>query len=188
MEKSKRKNGEIPIRVFNKNISDRVEGLAPIFLVIMAGTLGFSLESNDAKWMIILLLLSLASIGIIFLITYSETLTIYKEGIEYQHQGKYIFVKWQQLSHFESHKDGRKSEQGIKIHSSVSQEKVENFVDDQIYRKPFDDFIPVSRVTEIPIKAMREGVLIIDLRRLKSTEFGRLINEYAPHLFEGEGS
>ena len=120
-----------------------------------------------------------------FLLNLSETVSIYSDGIAYQLTNKYIFFTWEQLSHFECYYVGRTIEKGIKAHSSVSQDG-SNVIEYQIYRKPYDDFIPLSNLLSIPTMSKKNNMLEIDLNQLKLTEFGQLIYDYAPQLFEGK--
>lgn len=192
MQKSKRKNNETPLRVFEPTKNVKLVNLGAITLHIISFAWVSTLFPNqnfpDANIFQIASWLTFCSLVCFFLIHDSwikigASLRIHSDGIEYRSGKRSLCANWDDLYQIRWITRGQfgyvaiESRLPLKI-NSIGLERYLPFRWGR-YR------IPLTVVEGIETKVDGcFGKRSVDFQKLKETEFGSLMYEYAPHLFE----
>ncbi|GAB5492999.1 MAG: hypothetical protein Phog2KO_32140 [Phototrophicaceae bacterium] len=129
-----------------------------------------------------------------FYIDTMQALYVYKEGLALQYGKRRSFIYWKDLRHFKIENLNQSAKQGVRQPKKNKTRRIISiYCAKPLYeRNTFERLFKSSEdtkilnimpfITRIPLAEDKT----VDLEKFKLTELGRLLYEYAPHLFEGE--
>lgn len=162
--------------------------LLGLLLMLIHFLLMISFWREEFMWAITFILLPLYGYGIweMFIRATQTSITLYKDGIEWQRGGSRLFTTWDNVSHLGCHGKGESMSYGIFLHKKVKPE-VNGLIESLAYGRE-SNYILLTGLLSIPTQWSFRRDTTIDLDKLSQTDFGRTLMHYAPHLFEkGKG-
>jgi hypothetical protein len=118
------------------------------------------------------------------IIIWTQTrLIVYEDGIEIQRGASSFFSPWENMRHFGLYSYAQKNRYGIFLHEKV-QPEAQGLVEKLFYGWS-SNFIMLNEFVYVPWRwvGFFQGYTV-DVSKLRDTEFGRQLLQYAPHLFE----
>lgn len=186
MEKLKRKHGDKPLQVFK---SDAISPLRFIIIAISVA-LFFMLfhemfEAISDNWFFFCMVPIYAITFFLFFANSTQSLHIYEDGIEQRYGSRRSFVPWEDMIAFGLRSKGKRSFLiGIITRHPIYDEDSGNVIEKLLHWRIDKKFMILSPLIKAPTESDGWFKRKVNLVRLQHTEFGQIVSEYAPQLFE----
>ena len=181
MDETKQKRHNEVLQVLRPRLITRYGSLTLIVIIISTFAI-FREEIRQDIPLYELMCLIIPAYAVIisaFFLVSGQKIFVYKDGIEHHYGNRQSFVPWEDMSHFEARKVRRKTRKGIVTHRMIRDNKLGGTI--ERFARTFDDvyFLVLDDFVKIPGDFRN-----VDVDEFRRTELGKLLNEYAPHLFD----
>ena len=184
MEKTKRKHDDIPIQVFKPGRGSQLIVVA----IIIFSLLHFFYWSREFEagdiLSIVYLIFFIGFYGFVLLnmiLSATQKIVIYEDGIEQQYGSRRTFAKWEDLSYIQQRKRGKSRVTGIVTAVPMQNRVSGGLLEKYLHHKWDMQFLELTAISKMPVISA-----YIDSSKLRDTKFGQILFDYAPHLFGEE--
>ena len=112
-------------------------------------------------------------------------LIVHENKLEYHFGSARVETQWNNLNSIEIQRSGRRSQIVLMLKNPVKQKVIGGHLDKMLFGEHQVSSITLSDIMRTPMKKVDKSYpTVIDFEKLKKTDFGSDLLEFAPHLFE----